>query len=118
GLLLGRADLIARLARHPLARAMRVDKLALAALEGTLAADATPVTEALHADPDALRRRTDELAAATGAGPVVPHDGRAGGGGGAEVPLAGWALKLPAWAAARLRAHCPPIVTRVGDGGC
>src|SRR5699024_7261651 len=89
-----------------------------AALEGTLAADATPVTEALHADPDALRRRTDELAAATGAGPVVPHDGRAGGGGGAEVPLSGWALRLRAWAAARLRAHCPPIVTRVGDGGC
>ena len=51
GLLLGRPETVTRLARHPLARALRVDKLTLAALEATLAGPAAPVTQALTASP-------------------------------------------------------------------
>ncbi|MDQ0756623.1 L-seryl-tRNA(Sec) selenium transferase [Arthrobacter sp. B3I4] len=117
GLLLGRAEVISRLARHPLARAVRADKLALAALEATVAGEAPPVVQALHADPDRLRSRTERLAAALQV-PVTAHDGRVGGGGAPGVPLPGWALRLPQAAAAPLRTGDPAVLPRVHDGFC
>ncbi|AJR18204.1 L-seryl-tRNA(Sec) selenium transferase [Pimelobacter simplex] len=117
GLLLGSKQLIERLAKHPLARAVRVDKLTLAALEATLSGPPSPVTAALHADPDALHRRTERLADALGL-PVVAHDGRVGGGGAPGVPLAGWALRLPESAAGPLRTGDPAVLPRVHDGAC
>ncbi|WP_291795573.1 L-seryl-tRNA(Sec) selenium transferase [Brevibacterium sp.] len=87
GILLGRAPVIAALSRHPLARAVRADKLALAALEATLTAADAPVRSALHTDPDALRARTQRLAETLAqrlsAGPHAP----AGQGTGAYVPV-------------------------------
>ena len=59
GIVLGRADVVARLARHPLARAVRADKLTLAAIEATVRAGASPVTQALHADAGRLRTRAE-----------------------------------------------------------
>lgn len=117
GLLLGRKEIITRLARHPLARAVRADKLALAALEATVAGEAPPVVEALHADPGQLRRRTDRLAQALGV-PVVPHDGRVGGGGAPGFALPGWALQLPEALARLLRTGSPAVLPRVHDGSC
>ena len=117
GLLLGRKEIIERLARHPLARAVRADKLALAALEATLAGGPPPVVQALHADVGQLRRRTDKLAHALGV-PVVAHDGRVGGGGAPGVPLPGWALKLPENLAVHLRTGNPAVLPRVHDGAC
>lgn len=117
GLLLGRADLVERLARHPLARAVRVDKLTLAALEATLTGGPTPVARALHADPTRLRERTERLAAAVGM-PLVAHDGRVGGGGAPGVPLAGWAVELPEEAAKPLRTGDPAVLPRVHGGAC
>ena len=117
GLLLGRKDVITRLARHPLARAVRADKLALAALEATLAGGTPPVVQALHADPGQLRSRTEGLAQELGV-PVVPHDGRVGGGGAPGVPLPGWALRLPEGLAGRLRTGDPAVLPRVHDGAC
>ncbi len=117
GILLGRADLIDRLATHPLARAVRIDKLTLAALEATLTGPTPPVTASLHADADELKRRCDALAGEIGA-TVVPHDGRVGGGGAPGVPLHGWAVRLPEQVAGALRAGDPAVLTRVHDGAC
>ncbi len=117
GLLLGDAELLGRLRRHPLARALRVDKLTLAALEATLGGPATPTWDALTADPDRLRERCDRLAATlAGAGlpaEIVPAEGAVGGGGAPGLGLPGWAVALPAELAAPLRRGEPPVVGRV-----
>ena len=68
GLLLGAPETVTRLARHPLARALRVDKLTLAALEATLAGPAAPVTQALTATLASLRERAEGQAGAAGRG--------------------------------------------------
>ncbi|WP_392507371.1 L-seryl-tRNA(Sec) selenium transferase [Naumannella halotolerans] len=117
GILLGCKELIAQLARHPLARAVRADKLALAALEATLRGPQPPVRRALHADPRHLRERTAALAAQLEV-PVLTHDGRVGGGGAPGHPLAGWALKLPVAAAPLLRTGEPAVLPRVHDDAC
>jgi len=119
GLILGRADLVQRLRRHPLARALRPDKLTLAALEATLRGPRTPTWLALHADPAELRRRCDAVATALPAelgATVVPAPGVVGGGGAPGVRLPGWAVSLPAGLAAALRTGHPAVVGRVGDG--
>jgi L-seryl-tRNA(Ser) seleniumtransferase len=117
GLLLGRKEVIERLSRHPLARAVRADKLCLAALEATVAGAVPPVVQALHAEVGQLRRRTDRLAEALGV-PVVEHDGRVGGGGAPGFALPGWALRLPEGLAGLLRAGDPAVLPRVHDGSC
>ena len=122
GLLLGRADVVELLRRHPLARALRADKLALAALEATVRGPVTPVWQALRADPESLRARSTALAAAVG-GDVVAADGAVGGGGAPGVALPGFAVALPddrpadAWARA-LRTGDPCVVGRVERGRC
>ncbi|OMH23410.1 L-seryl-tRNA(Sec) selenium transferase [Tersicoccus phoenicis] len=117
GLLLGRADLVAQLSRHPLARAVRADKLTLAALEATVAGGAVPVGRSVHADPTRLRERAERIAAAVNA-PVVPHDGRVGGGGAPGLPLPGWAVRLDEAIAVHLRTGSPAVLPRVHDGAC
>lgn len=117
GILLGRREVIARLARHPLARASRADKLALAAVEATLTGPVPPVLAALRIDPETLRERTMRVAERLDS-PMVEHDGRVGGGGGAEVPLPGWAISLDPQLAAPLRTGDPSVVGTVRDGAC
>lgn len=117
GLVLGRADLIERVRRHPMARAVRVDKLTLAALEATVAGPVPPTTRALHVDPGELRQRCAAVAGRlreTGvdAG-VVPSAGVVGGGGAPGLELPGWAVSLPVGLARPLRTGDPPVVGRV-----
>ncbi|MEO3794688.1 L-seryl-tRNA(Sec) selenium transferase [Nonomuraea sp. B10E15] len=117
GLLLGRGDLVERCRRHPLARALRVDKLTLAALEATLRGPAPPVREALHAAPAALARRAEVLAGRlAGAGvdaSSVPSTAAVGGGGAPGVRLPSAAVGLPERLAVPLRTGDPPVVGRI-----
>lgn len=115
GIVLGVADVVARLRRHPLARALRVDKLTLATLEATLRGGPTVVDTCLHADPDVLRTRCARVAEAVG-GRVVPSEGAVGGGGAPGVTLGGWAVALPEGYAAHLRRTDPAVLARVESG--
>ncbi|MEU8263967.1 L-seryl-tRNA(Sec) selenium transferase [Micromonospora sp. NPDC048999] len=120
GLLLGAADLVERLRRHPLARALRVDKLTLAALAATLYAPTTPTRDALHAAPAALRDRAERLRDRLGEdgckAEVVPSAAVVGGGGAPGVALDSWALSLPERYAEPLRTGEPPVLGRVLRG--
>ncbi|MEU6020273.1 L-seryl-tRNA(Sec) selenium transferase [Micromonospora sp. NPDC047134] len=120
GLLLGRAGLIERLRRHPLARALRVDKLTLAGLAATLGDPHTPTRAALHTDPAGLRERTERLREAIAAdghkAEVVPSVAVVGGGGAPGVELDSWALSLPERYARPLRTGVPPVLGRVAQG--
>jgi L-seryl-tRNA(Ser) seleniumtransferase len=116
GLLLGRAALVERLRRHPLARALRVDKLTLAALEATLRGPRHPTWQALHASPERLRARVSALGEAAGVGEVVPSVAVVGGGGAPGVELPSWALALPPRYAEPLRLGDPPVLGRVERG--
>ncbi len=122
GLLLGSTGLITQLRRHPFARALRPDKLALAALEATLTGPRTPVTQAVHADPTWLRARVDAAVhELTGLGVdarTVPSTGLVGGGGAPGVSLEGWAVRLDERYAAALRRGSPSVVGRVEHGAC
>jgi L-seryl-tRNA(Ser) seleniumtransferase len=129
GLMVGERDAIAACRRHPLARAVRIDKLSLAALEATLrvyrdpahARRAIPVLAMLDIDPSTLDARARRLADATG-GTIVAATARAGGGALPLLELHGPAVALdpgPAGAdafAAALRAGDPPLVGRIQDG--
>jgi L-seryl-tRNA(Ser) seleniumtransferase len=98
GLLLGQQETVTRLARHPLARALRADKLTFAALEATLAGPAAPVTQALTATVRSLRERAESLAGRLASKGIdcraVPSSAVVGGGGGPGVRLPSVALSL------------------------
>jgi L-seryl-tRNA(Ser) seleniumtransferase len=120
GLLVGRAELVERLRRHPLARALRVDKLTLAALEATLTGPEPPVARALATRPEELRVRATALAEAlTSAGvacEVVASEAAVGGGGAPELPLPSVALALPESLAVPLRTGSVAVLGRVERG--
>ncbi|BCJ48975.1 L-seryl-tRNA(Sec) selenium transferase [Actinoplanes sp. NBRC 14428] len=120
GLLLGDAALVERLRRHPLARALRVDKLTLAALRATVAGPETPTWQALRMDAGELRARTERVAAElAGAGVAAEVTGSVavvGGGGAPELELPSWAVALPEAYAHPLRTGEPPVVGRVVRG--
>lgn len=120
GLLVGREEAVEAARRHPLARALRIDKLSLAALEATLrlhrdAPEQVPVLAMLHATD--LRERAERLAAAVPGATVVESVSRVGGGALPLVELPGPVAALPDDSLVeRLRRADPPLVGRVEDG--
>ncbi|WP_422743192.1 L-seryl-tRNA(Sec) selenium transferase [Mycobacterium sp. WMMD1722] len=118
GLLLGAAELIERLRRHPAARALRVDKLTLAALEATLTGPPPPVERALTADIAWLRARARRLADQLPEAGAVDCVAAVGGGGAPEVALPSAGLSLPESYAVALRTGTPAVVGRVEGGRC
>nr|WP_236256292.1 L-seryl-tRNA(Sec) selenium transferase [Streptomyces hygroscopicus] len=122
GLLLGEEELVRTVSRHPLARALRVDKLTLAALEATLTGPDTPTAVALAADQAGLVRRAERLARALGADGIdaraVESAASVGGGGAPGVTLPSAALSLPERYAAALRTGPVPVVGRLEAGRC
>jgi L-seryl-tRNA(Ser) seleniumtransferase len=123
GVVVGRAELVERLRRHPLQRALRADKLTLAALEGTLglladpetARREIPVLRMLHEPVESVRERAERLAGLIG-GEVEETVARVGGGALplAELPSAGCAIEEDV--ATLLRLGEPPVVGIVRDG--
>jgi L-seryl-tRNA(Ser) seleniumtransferase len=120
GIAVGRAALVERLRRHPLQRALRADKLTLAALEGTLhlhleAPSRIPVLRMLDEDAAAVRARAERLAGLVG-GAVEETVARVGGGALPLAELPSFACAVEEELAAPLRIGTPPVVGIVRDG--
>ncbi len=128
GILVGRAALVARLRRHPLTRALRVDKTTLAGLQATLlhylkgeAERAVPVWRLIAQSPEELDLRAREWAARLREAGIEARviDGRSAAGGGSlpaeTVPTRLLAINTPSpdGVAAQLRAHDPPLIVRI-----
>ncbi|MCX7970344.1 MAG: L-seryl-tRNA(Sec) selenium transferase [Negativicutes bacterium] len=134
GIIVGKRSWVERLYGDQLLRALRIDKLSLAALAGTLdeylddsGGAAIPAQQMLGADPAGLRRRAGRLAkninrTATVTAAVVPASSQAGGGALPELAIASWAVAVrhPQLTADelrnRLRRYRPPIIVRVEGG--
>ncbi len=126
GLIVGRADLIERLRRHPLARALRPDKSAIAGLAATLAhylhdqaETEIPVWRMIAAPADGLRDRAEAWRTAIAAGSVEPSRSMVGGGSLPDESLPTFVLALreprtdAGSLAAALRGGDPPLIARV-----
>ncbi|MBN1485115.1 MAG: L-seryl-tRNA(Sec) selenium transferase [Chloroflexia bacterium] len=132
GLIVGRAALIERIEHHPLARAVRLDKMVLAALEATLlhyvheeAAQEIPIWRMIAQSPEAVRRRAQRWRRWLGkqgvSVQVVPGETAVGGGSLPGQTLPSWVLELEDLpsvedAARSLRTGEPPVIPRIeGD---
>ncbi|TMM25974.1 MAG: L-seryl-tRNA(Sec) selenium transferase [Actinobacteria bacterium] len=125
GIIVGRGELVERLRRHPLQRALRADKLTLAALEATLAlylepesaARRIPVLRMLVEPVEAVEARAERLSAIVG-GEVEQTVGRVGGGALPLAELPSFACAVEEELAEPLRRGEPPVVALVRDGRC
>lgn len=126
GLIAGTEAAVDPLRHHPLLRALRLDKLSLAALEATLmlhrdTPERVPVQRLLSQTEAALQQRAERLQALIGMGTVERTDAFAGGGSLPEERIASraLALQLPVGAedaAALLRSFDPPVIARISEG--
>jgi L-seryl-tRNA(Ser) seleniumtransferase len=128
GLLAGDRELIARLRKNPMFRALRLDKLIYQALETTLGHlllerwDRIPALWMIAQSADALRSRADRLAACLDGlrASVEPGESVIGGGSTPEQSLAGWVIAVVCddviAAERRCREHDPPVIARIENG--
>jgi L-seryl-tRNA(Ser) seleniumtransferase len=123
GIILGRKELLDKIKKHPLARAVRADKTRLAGLTATLlhylkdeAEREIPVWRMISQTPEALKARAESWRQQTGFGEVVPAESTVGGGSLPGQDLPTWVLSLPVKspdkALAKLRRHAPPVIAR------
>jgi L-seryl-tRNA(Ser) seleniumtransferase len=126
GLILGKKAVLDRIRHHPLLRAVRLDKMSLAALEATLllhrdAPERIPVYAMLHQTSAMLRRRAEDLLALLGTGSLERTAAFAGGGSLPEERIESWAVALTPRGgadhlAASLRAQTPAVIGRISEG--
>jgi L-seryl-tRNA(Ser) seleniumtransferase len=122
GILIGTEAAIAACRADPLARALRADKLTLAALEATLALyrdpevarREIPVLRMLTESPDEIEKRSEALKGAVGT--VIEGESEVGGGSFPGAKLKTWLVATHETDTARLRAWDPPIIARMLDG--
>jgi L-seryl-tRNA(Ser) seleniumtransferase len=125
GIIVGTAEAVGRVKRHPLARAMRIDKLSLAALEATLelyrnpaqALAQIPVLRSLGEPTERVRERAERLCRRLG-GELIETTAKVGGGALPLLELDSFACALEGGdeLAARLREGSPPVIARVQEG--
>jgi L-seryl-tRNA(Ser) seleniumtransferase len=126
GIIIGRAALVKKLKRHPLARAFRADKLCLAALTATLlhylkdeAEHKIPIWRMIAASLSQVQTRAEAWHQAMGVGEIVSGESTVGGGSLPGETLPTCLLALPARSpdrlAGRLRQAQPPVIARVQD---
>ncbi|PWH12322.1 MAG: L-seryl-tRNA(Sec) selenium transferase [Anaerolineae bacterium] len=124
GIILGRADLLSKIKKHPLARAVRADKTRLAALSATLlhylkdeAEREIPIWQMIAQSPESLRARAEAWKTHLGCGEVVPSESTVGGGSLPGETLKTFVLSLAVQSASsvleRLRKYTPPVIARV-----
>ena len=133
GILVGKRDLVARMKKNHLLRALRIDKLTLAALEATLreyldpagAAVRVPTLRMLGEEAELVRRRAEALGALLGCGlswEVLPSEAQVGGGTMPDVVIPSYALAVAATGYSAneleraLRGHKTPIISRISEG--
>jgi L-seryl-tRNA(Ser) seleniumtransferase len=123
GIIIGKADLLERIKKHPLARAMRADKLCLAALTATLlhymkdeAEREIPIWRMISASPKQLKARAEYWAAKLGQGEVLASESTIGGGSLPGESMLTWVLALTVKSSdkfmEKLRHAQPPIIAR------
>ena len=124
GIILGKKDLLDIIKKHPLARAVRADKTALAALSQTLihylrgeAEQKIPVWQMISAEVQKLESRAEGWREKIGAGKVIKEESTVGGGSlpGETMPTRVLALEVnsPGQFAERLRMASPPLISRI-----
>jgi L-seryl-tRNA(Ser) seleniumtransferase len=123
GIIVGRADLLARIKHHPLARAVRADKLCLAALSATLLhylknepESEIPIWRMISYSQKTLKKRAEDWRIKLGQGDVIPSQSTVGGGSLPGESLPTWVLALsiknPNKFMEKLRKCRPPIIAR------
>jgi L-seryl-tRNA(Ser) seleniumtransferase len=122
GIVAGRADLVERCARHPLARALRCGGLVLAALQETAmtylrrtVADDIAFWRMAAAPTEDLRRRAGQVVADAGIGSVVETAALPGAGSAPGVTIPSVGISIDGDVLAELRAHEPPVIARTRD---
>ena len=122
GIIAGDAELVARIRKNPMFRALRASKLIYQVLEETLRHivfeewDQIPALAMIRATSDDLRRRAERLAALVPGARVVAGESVAGGGSTPDQTLPAWLVELPGNAVAverRLRGGSPPVIARI-----
>ena len=123
GIIAGRRDLVAKCARHPLARALRPGGLVLTALQSTAlsylngtAASAIPFWRMVATPSDVLRTRAEAVCRAAAIGLVEPTRALPGAGSAPGATIESWGGLVDGDHSKALRDHSIPIIVRVRDG--